>query len=284
VPANHGHPLEPFDVPVADGVLVGCRGGDGPPALVLHGGPALPDYTEGLAAELGDLFTTFRYTQRGAAPSTVGPPYTIESHMEDALAVLDRFGIDRVWAVGHSWGGHLALHLAVAHADRLLGVVAVDPLGAYAEAAEEMGASLRRPLTAEQRARVDEVEELRRRGEARDADLQERWALIWPHYFADPAAAMPVPPRVGVQCSRDTNASIGAHFEHGTLVDGLPQVRLPMLFVHGVLDPVPLWSVDRTASLVPGARLEAIPDCGHFPWWERPGEIRRIVGEWLRAR
>ncbi len=93
---------EPFEVAVGDGVLVGRRGGAGPPALVLHGGPGMTDYTDGLVSELRGLFSTIRYTQRGAPPSTVGPPYSIESHCADALAVLDHAGVDRAWAVGHS--------------------------------------------------------------------------------------------------------------------------------------------------------------------------------------
>lgn len=272
----------PFEVSVGDGVLVGHRGGEGPPALVLHGGPAMPDYTEGLAAELGGLFSTVRYTQRGVAPSTVGAPYTIETHASDALAVLDHFGIERAWAVGHSWGGHLALHLAVEHPERVLGVVAVDPLGAYGpEVFQEMGDNLRRNLAPEEQARVEEVEDLRRRGEATENDLRERFALIWPQYFADPGSVTRTPPRIGPECSRETNVSIAEHFERGTLAKGLPDVRLPALFVHGELDPLPLWSVERTAALVPGARVEVIPGAGHFPWWETPGEIRRLVALFL---
>jgi pimeloyl-ACP methyl ester carboxylesterase len=272
---------QPFRVPVGDGELAGHRGGEGPPALVLHGGPAVPDYTEGLAEELGSLFTTIRYTQRGVEPSTVGAPYTIESHSADALAVLDHFGVDRAWAVGHSWGGHLALHLAVSHPDRLFGVVAVDPLGAHGGVFEEAGENLRRGLTDAERARVDEVEDLRRRGEATDDDLRERFEILWPQYFADPASATRIPLRIGPDCSRDTNASIVEHFERGTLRRGLPGVRLPVLFVHGDLDPLPLAWVERTAALVPDARLDVIAGCGHFPWWEAPGETGRAAGEFL---
>ena len=128
---------------------------------------------------------------------------------------------------------------------------------------------------------MDGEEELRRAGEATEADLQERFELLWPQYFADPAAAVSIPLRVGRECSRDTNASIVEHFERGTLVSRLPGVRLPVLFVHGELDALPLSSVERTAALVPGARLEVIPGCGHFPWWEAPGETGRIVGEFM---
>jgi pimeloyl-ACP methyl ester carboxylesterase len=271
----------PFEVPVGDGVLVGHRGGEGPPALVLHGGPAVPDSTEGLAAELGDLLSTYRYTQRGVLPSTVGAPYSIESHAADAIAVLDHSGIERAFAVGHSWGGHLALHLAITRPDRLLGVIAVSPLGAFADVFAEMGENMARRLTPEQAGRVDEVEELRRRSEATEDDLRERWAILWPTFFADPAMATAPPERVGRDCSRDTNASVAEHFERGTLVRALPSVRIPALFVHGVLDPMPLSSVERTAALIPGARLETIPGCGHFPWWEKPGEVRRIVRGFL---
>jgi len=66
-------------------VLVGHAGGKGIPALLLHGGPGLSDYTEGCAAELGVLFSAIRYTQRGIAPSSVQGPYTVEQHMADAL-------------------------------------------------------------------------------------------------------------------------------------------------------------------------------------------------------
>jgi pimeloyl-ACP methyl ester carboxylesterase len=205
-------------------------------------------------------------------------------HAADALAVLDHLGIERAWAVGHSWGGHLALHLTVAHPERVFGVVGVSPLGAFRDAFEPMGEALRRPLSEEQRARVDQVEELRKAGLATGEDLRDRWALLWPQYFAHAEHVTGLPARVGSQCSADTNASISEHFERGTLARALPYVSLPVLFVHGADDPLPLSSVERTAALVPEARVHVIADCGHFPWWERPGEIRRSVGEFLAGQ
>jgi proline iminopeptidase len=197
--------------------------------------------------------------------------------MDDALAVLDHFAIDRAWAIGHSWGGHLALHLLVAHPERLLGMIGIDALGAHATFGEQ-DTNLRRGLSEEQIARVDEVEELRRRGEATKADLFERFAILWRQYFADPESAPPPPAGdVGVECSRDTNASIGEHFERGTLVQKLPEARVAVLFVHGELDPLPVSASADTAALIPGAKVETVSGCGHFPWLERPGEVRRAV-------
>ena len=88
--------------------------------LLLHGGPGLSDYTEPLAAELEDGYTVTRFQQRGVAPSTTEGPFNVETHMADAIAIMDGAGIDKAYLLGHSWGGHLALHLAVAHQDRLL--------------------------------------------------------------------------------------------------------------------------------------------------------------------
>ena len=276
---------EPFQLPIDDGVLHGYADGDGDlPALLLHGGPAVADYMRDCAEELSPVFSMVRYTQRGTPPSTVVPPYTIESHLEDALALLDAFELERVWAIGHSWGAHLALHLAVTNPERLLGIVCIDPLGAYGEIFGEFGANLRRGLTPEQGARIDVIEDARRTGTVTEADLVERFELIWPRFFAQPDTAPPSPlGRVGVQCSADTNRSIAEHFQRGTLAEGLPALRLPALFVHGLEDPLPLRTSSETAALIPGAVVETIPDCGHFPWWERPGEVRLAVERFLSA-
>jgi pimeloyl-ACP methyl ester carboxylesterase len=274
---------EEFEVAVEGGVLRGHVGGEGPPALLLHGGAAVDDYLEPLAAELAPLLTTYRYTQRGTPPSTGGSPYTVEAHMADALAVLDAFEIPRAWAVGHSWGGHLALHLAVAHPERLLGVIAVDPLGAHADVFAEQDANLRRRLAPEAVARLDGIEARRRAGDVTEAELVERFAIVWPQYFADddhPASACPVT-HVGVEASIGVNRSLAGHFERQTLVKGLPKVRLPTLFVHGELDPDPPRASAETAALIPGARVELLPECGHFPWLEAPGEVARHVARYL---
>ena len=276
-------PDEPFELPVESGAIRGHRGGSGRPALLLHGGAAVPDYLGECAQLLDGLFETMRYTQRGTPPSDAPPPYTIESHMSDALAVLDLFGVGRGWVIGHSWGGHLALHLLVAHPERIAGALCIDPLGADPGVFGEYQSTLQRKLTAEQLRRIGEIEERRASGEVTEADLVERFTLAWPFYFARPEMATPPPEHVGVQASIETNRSLAEHFERRTLARGLPGVRAPVLFVHGEDDPLPPSSATCTAALIPGALVETIPDCGHFPWLEQPDAFRAAV-ESLLAR
>jgi pimeloyl-ACP methyl ester carboxylesterase len=241
----------------------------------------VPDYLDGLAAELADVFTTFRYTQRGTEPSTGGPPFTIEAHMDDALAVLDAFGVERAWLVGHSWGAHLALHLLVSHPERLLGVVCVDPLPADADVFVEIDANLRRPLSPDQIARLDEVEDRRRAGEVSEEQLIERFALVWPGYFRDPRKALPPPEHIGVEASIGTNRSLAKHFDRGTLARHLPSASLPVLFVHGEQSAIPMHASAATCALVPNAEFVAVAECGHFVWVEQPGSVRKAVGAFL---
>jgi pimeloyl-ACP methyl ester carboxylesterase len=272
---------EPFVVDAAGVELSAHRGGSGPPALLLHGGPALADYLGPLAEELGDTFSTVRYTQRGTPPSAQVPPYSIETHMRDALGVLDALELPRGWVVGHSWGGHLALHLLVNHPDRLLGVVCVGALGAFADVLDELGGNLRAALSAEDARRIDAVEALRSAGKGTERDLVERWRIIWPLFFIRQEQAPPSPERVGFRCSVETNASLRDHFARGTLASALPGARHAPLFVHGEHDLLPARSASETAALIPGSRVVTVPDCAHFPWLERPGCVRDAVREQL---
>ena len=275
-----------FHVSVDGVVLAGMRGGSGPAALLLHGGPGIPDYTGPLAAEFASLVTTIRYTQRGIEPSDAGPPYSVEVHATDALAVLEEEAIDRAWLIGHSWGGQLALHLAVSHPERLLGIVCIDPLGAQSDTLDEYRRNFRARMTAEDWARVEELDT---RSEDTELSMVERERaaleshhLLWPHYFADPSVAGPdYLNRYGVECAEQTSASIKEHFERRTLDVGLPSVQLPALFVHGEKDPLPVRCSTETAMQMQDATVELVPECGHFPWLERPGAVADAFGRLL---
>lgn len=234
------------------------------------------------AAELGGLFSTIRYSQRGNPPSSVAGPYLVETHAADAVAILDALGVEKAWAVGHSWGGHLALHLAVSYPERLLGIVCVGTLGASNEVFGDFEASLTGSLSAEQLARYKDLDEREDAGTASAEEQAEGLSIIWPYYFAKPETAPPFPfERLGY--GAETFASIDEHFERRTLADGVPDVRLPALFVHGVADPLPARASVDTAALMPNAKVVLIENCGHFPWLERPGELSRAVEEFLSA-
>jgi pimeloyl-ACP methyl ester carboxylesterase len=140
-------------------------------------------------------------------------------------------------------------------------------------------------LTPEQITFADEVEETRLAGKVTGDELLERLRLYWPNYFADRGNPAPMPDWViGAECSGATWASIAEHYESRTLENGLPQVQLPALIVHGDRDPMPVRTAEATAQLIPRAVLEVEPSRGHFPWLEQPGATRPIVEHFLATR
>jgi proline iminopeptidase len=263
--------VEALRVAVAGGELVGSRAGKGEPALMLHGGPGLADYMGPLAEELAPHFDIVRYQQRGLPPSLETGPYDVETSVDDAIAVLDALDLERAWLIGHSWGGHLALHVAVAVPHRVGGLVLIGAPGAYPDGGlADMLITLR--------ARY---ESLYGRPFGPNVTLEEGWPLR----FSDPRAAPPWP---GIAFNRavlrEMIESFNQHYARRTLVNGLPHLDVPALFIHGRMDPLPVTTSEETAALMPGSNLHIIEKCGHFPWIEYPGAVGELVSRQLLKR
>ena len=72
---------------------------------------------------LGDRHRCIAWDARGFGRSSM--PTASYAHWQDAAAVCDRLGVDRVLAVGHSIGAHQLLELALARPKLVVGFVAV---------------------------------------------------------------------------------------------------------------------------------------------------------------
>jgi pimeloyl-ACP methyl ester carboxylesterase len=267
-----------------DGPLIaGRRAGGGPPILLLHGGPGLGfDYLRDLADELAVENDVAWYQQRGLAPSATGGPYAVAADVDDARRVLDRLAWEKAYVVGHSWGGHLALHVAEALPDRLLGVLSVDPLGSVGDGRwPEFDQEMLRRTPEAVRERARQLDELTTEGAADDELALEGMRLVWPAYFADPAAAPPMPE---LSMSSERSAEMGRSIlaELPALEAGLPKIRVPVGFVHGSRSPMPIAASTDAADRIPGAWVDVVDGTGHFVWVEAPGAVgaslRRLTG------
>lgn len=255
------------------GEVVGWAAGSGERVLALHGGPGLSyDYLDPMVDELAACFEVATYQQRGLAPSSTSGPFHLDQEVRDALAVLDALGWDRALLAGHSWGGHLALHLAVRHPERVRAVLAVDPLGAVGDGGV---AVMSERLDAYEAATAD-----------READLGTRGgglSRVWPAYFANPADAPPMPP---LQSSREANEGIfdSVRTAMPALREQLSTCPVPIVCLAGGSSPLaPAASSAPTAEAALHGRLEVVELAGHFPWHERPGcvldAMRSLVAE-----
>lgn len=113
---------------VRQGMVIRGKDATNPVLLWVHGGPGMPDYplTQRYPTGLEDLFTVVWWDQRGAGlsydPHIPPRSMTIEQLIDDTLAVTDhlrqRFGQDRIYLLGHSWGSYLALQAAARSPER----------------------------------------------------------------------------------------------------------------------------------------------------------------------
>jgi pimeloyl-ACP methyl ester carboxylesterase len=274
-----------FSAPTLGGVLSGWVAGEGLPVLLLHGGPGLSvNYLDDAADELVASFTVAAFQQRGVPPSVEAGPFTVEQALADVVAVLDHLGWERAYVVGHSWGGHLAFHVAVSLPDRLLGVLAIDPLGAVDDGgATAFEAEMLARMPEQDRRLAQELDERAMSGEGTEADSLEGLQLVWPSYFADPSTAPPMPMmRMSLAAYAGLLEDLNAVLPE--LEKSLADIRVPLGVLVGARSPIPPQEAGlASAARVPGGWGISVPEAGHFPWFESPGcvaaAMRRLAGE-----
>lgn len=125
--------------------FVAFRGlGAGKPVmLVLHGGPGDPAVAQfdQFCPVLADDFVVVHWDQRGSGrsygrsidPATMTLPQIEADAVEICEWLQERFGVDRVVIVGHSWGTYLGLRLAHARPDLVSVFVGVGQVVDQAE-------------------------------------------------------------------------------------------------------------------------------------------------------
>ena len=264
----------PFTAVTESGGITGWVAGQGPPVLALHGGPGLNfDYLDEVVEEVGARHRVATFQQRGLAPSTTEGEFTVREAIDDVVAVLDELGWDSAYLMGHSWGGHLALHAATAVPERLSGVLAVDPLGAVGDGGSaEFVAELAARMPGARRPRFDELQAKETTEGLSPEEEIEQLELVWPSYFAEPAKAPTMPPTAIAQAAYDGLwADLNARLPE--LEAALPSITVRVGVLVGERSPIPVTVGIETAERVPGAWWRVEPGAGHFIWFEVPGAV-----------
>lgn len=274
-----------FRVAVEGGELVGrVRGpGDGKRLLLLHGGPGMSEgFFDALIDELSNRYLVASYQQRGILPSTAGAPYDVPTQTEDVVAVLDALGWGTGVVLGHSWGGHLLLHVLAAHPERLDGAIVVEPLGAVGDGGVgEFIDNLLSRLPVESRTRIAELDARSDAGTGTESDFRESYRLLWPAYSSDPHHPLPY---LDLPMSKDVNERTfeSAMAEFSTLAPRLAGCAVPTVFIHGTGSPIPVTaSSDTAAAIGDAASVVVLEGPGHMIWLEDMDHFSRAVDDFM---
>src|SRR5216110_1140362 len=175
------------------------RAGEGPPVVVLHGGPGahhdylLPQYdhlTEGGRALI-------YYDQRGGGRSPVprDVPVGWTEHVGDLEMLREGWGLSQLTIAGYSWGGLLALLYALEHTDRVARLALISPAPAWRAAREQFEAVFaHRNLDPKFQEARRSLRESGLREQDPAAYQQRIFELSVAPYFFDPARARELTP------------------------------------------------------------------------------------------
>ena len=222
------------------------------------------------------------FDQRGRGESQA-PPGTRAARFEhdagDVPALREALGLRQWDVLGHSWGGGIALLAAERDRTGVRRLVLVDSVGVTSGWAEPVHAAAFTRLDPSNRVVLQRFDNAKLADP--DPDVHSAYArAMYPAWFADrDLASMFSPPR----SSSLTGAAVAARmrtegYDWRPLVSA---VSAPTLVIHGERDLLPVAVAREIAALIPGARLELIPDAGHMPFWEAPERFFSLVDSFL---
>lgn len=205
----------------------------------------------------------FGYTER------VVDSYDLDTWTTHVIGVLDALGIDRAHVVGNSFGGSLALALAIQSPERvrrlgLMGAVGLpfpltpglDAVWGYEPSVAAM-ADLLRIFTATPSPSIDELAELRYQASIRPG-VHEAYAAMFP-------------------APRQRWVDALAHAD-----EDISSIQSPTMIFHGREDRViPLDTSLHLLRLIPDAQLHVFGNCGHWTQIEHAEEFNRLLCDFL---
>lgn len=257
------------------------RIGQGPPTVVLHGGPgAHHDYLLPGFDALARGRELIYYDQRGGGRSAVPreTPVGWREQVADLEELRRGWGLEKLNLAGYSWGGLLALLYAVEFPDRVARLALVSPAPAWREARLEFERRFNErnlaPKLQQQRAALKESG-LRERDPS--GYSQKLFELSVAAYFHDPARARDLTPfRVTGRTQQEVWASLADY----DLRPALGRLVIPAMVLHGTSDPIPIDTARTLAELLK-AEFHPLPDCGHVPYVEAFEPFVDLMDEFL---
>jgi pimeloyl-ACP methyl ester carboxylesterase len=194
-------------------------------------------------------------------------PYTLSDMADDCVALLDALGLERAHVLGASMGGMIAQQMAIEHEDRMLSLISMfsntgEP--EFGQPTPEALEALLSPSPTERAAYIAEAPDM---------------ALIWAsRRYGDRARieAFAAESFDRGLYPEGVTRQLAAMLASGSRADGLRALELPTLVIHGLDDKlIQPDGGERTAELIPGARLMLVEDMGH----DRPEQLWPLLTE-----
>lgn len=201
-------------------------------------------------------------------------PYSLNDHVANTKAILDKLGIKQAAIVGHSMGGMIATRFAFAHPEMTSHLVLVNQIGLT-------DARIGRDWT---RLEDSYANGLKRDYQAVRRNI-ERYFVKW-----DPAYERYVDMMYGWTLSSEWPrlARVRALNSQWVYADPVvydrPHIKSPTLFLSGAEDGRNFReNAKQVVAAIPGAKLQLIDNVGHCPHMEAPDQFFPPLIEFLKT-
>jgi len=245
--------------------------GGGEPLLMIHGAAVAETFVPMAQEPALRAYRSVRLHRRGYAGSAhPGTVTSLAEQSRDAAALLDHLGVARAHVVGHSYGGLVALRLALDHAERVHTLALIEAPLLMSPFAQGFIEAMR------------PVAETYQSGDPRGAAARFVIAVGGPEALATIERILP--PGAVDQTVRDLDTLFGCEFAEpdATLVreDEAPGIRAPVLSIVGEKSAAVFRESHRSLmKLVPRVEALHVPGAAHFVQVEAP----RAVADGLAA-
>jgi 3-oxoadipate enol-lactonase len=251
--------------------------GDGPAVLLVHAGIADSRMWTPLAERVAaDGYRVIAPDLQGFGRTPLAPGTV--SHPADLLALLDELGVDRATVVGASFGGFVALALALRAPERVAALVLLDAALDEFEPSHDLATFDAAEETALEAGDLDAAVELNvrfwvdRPGRRHPADV-------------DPAVRDLVAVMQRDAFEAQIGVEAGLEEPDPPVARRLSEIGAPALVVAGADDVEDFVAIARRlADELPGAGdVVTVAGAAHLPALERPAEVADLVLAFLAA-
>ncbi|MEO8363174.1 MAG: alpha/beta hydrolase [Ilumatobacteraceae bacterium] len=181
-------------------------------------------------------------------------PYTLSDMAADAVGLLDHLGIERAHILGASMGGMIAQVFAIEHPQRTLSLISVMSVTGEPEYGQSTPEALEALLTPPPTDREGYIK------------YSPTWQVFHSKKYRSDENSYAAAARDYDRMFYPQGAprQLAAIYATGSRAEALQKLNVPTLVIHGMDDTLLTPSGgQRTADLIPNAKLLLIEDMGH---------------------
>lgn len=261
--------------------------GDGPPVLVIHGGPVLDQgYLYKALAPLGREWEMIFYDQRlSGQSSSASDPVTLNTFVEDIEALRIALEHERIDILAHSWGGLLGQMYAARYPDRVRHLILSGSMAPSAEIRMTEDEAQRAAMGPDDMQAMEAVRQTEAYQQQTPEGIEAMLVASFRSSFHSPMLAAGLEFEIPADYA-ERSQKFGAIFpdlQDYDLTDELPNITASTLLLYGAEEPGATRGGAVMAELIPRATLETIPESGHFPFIEWPEQFLGRVALFLRT-